>query len=111
MVVYIVFWGAGITSEDSGLNVNCGCSGVFTDRKKAEEAMLKERDQLIDDMYEFYEEPDPGEEIPEWAANRTNHQVYGSPAEDRIEIDWGTDCEADTDKEEIFIRIEEKIIS
>ena len=111
MVVYVVTWGAGLMNEDDGLSIYCGCTGVFTDRKKAEEAMLKERDQFIDELYEPYEEIDEGEEMEEWVANRLNHELYGSPKEDYLEVDWGTDCEADTDQEEIYIKIEEKIIS
>ena len=90
--VYVVIWSAGLDNAGDGLSTNCGCTGVFTDRKKAEEVMLKERDQAIDDMYESYEEVDPGEEMEDWVANRTNHQIYGRPEEGRIEIDWGTNC-------------------
>ena len=42
--VYVVIWSAGLDNSGDGLSTNSGCTGVFTDRKKAEEVMLKERD-------------------------------------------------------------------
>lgn len=108
MKVFVVTWGDGLTSDDDSFSTNCGCSGLFTDRKKAEEKMLKVRDQFIDDLYEPYEETDEEEEESrDWVVNRTNHEVYGKPEEDYIEIDWATNWETETDREEIYIKLEE----
>ena len=108
MKVFVVTWGSGVMDYDGReVSTYCGCAGIFTDRKKAEEAMLKDQDNYIDTCYEPYEEVDKGEEAEEWVSNRTNHEVYGSVKDDYLEVDWGTDCIADTNKGQYYVKLEE----
>ena len=79
--LFVVCWGHSSINDDGNCVANCGVTGVYKTRKKAEEALEADVKAFIDELTDGMDAEDAQEIFK-------NIQCYGSVAEDYFEVDY-----------------------